>query len=41
LKGREKEGRICALAGKMCVSLWMVNWPLMAVLLSMKNMAKS
>ena len=33
---------MCVLAGKMCVSVCgLVNWPLMVVVLFMKNVAKS
>jgi len=46
-ESREKEGRMCVLAGRMCVSVCgLVNWPLMVVvcffcLFLMKNVAKS
>jgi len=38
----EKEGRMCVFAGKICVSVCgLVNWPLMVVVLFLKNVAKS
>ena len=41
-ESRENEGRMCVFAGKMCVSVCgLLNWPLMVVVLFMKNVAKS
>lgn len=37
----EKEGRMCVIAVKMCLSVCDVeNWPLMVVVLFMKHLAK-
>ena len=41
-ESREKEGRKCVLACKVCVSACgLENWPLMEVVLFIKNVAKS
>jgi len=41
-ESKEKEGRMCILAGKMCVSVCtLVNWPMMVLVLFMKNVVKS